>query len=103
MSGPKARELQIRTTINQRFIETNEKEKLKEFLRTKLVECGWRDEMKTYCREVLRAKENVVAEELISEITPKGKAQVPEKVKQEALAKIKTFLVNYAQGQQGDK
>ena len=30
-------------------------------------------------------------------------AQVPEKVKQEALAKIKTFLVNYAQGQQGDK
>ena len=48
--SPKARELQIRTTINQRFIETNEKEKLKEFLRTKLVECGWRDEMKTYCR-----------------------------------------------------
>ena len=27
------------------------------------------------CLEVLRAKENVVAEELISEITPKGKGK----------------------------
>lgn len=69
--------------------------------------------------EITRAKENVIAEELIAEITPKGRgnhilmflyllylnsylifllleAQVPEKVKQEMLAKIKVFLATYA-------
>jgi len=28
--------------------------RLKDALRTKLVQCGWRDEMKTYCRGELK-------------------------------------------------
>lgn len=131
----KAKESQVRASVNQRFIESGEKERLKDLLRTKLVECGWRDEMKNYCRgwkkiltiiclpknlitffvEVAKSRENVSAEELIADITPKGrgtikylivykitnksrttKAQVPDKVKQELLQKIKVFLTQYA-------
>jgi enhancer of yellow 2 transcription factor len=40
----------MQALINQRFIETGEKERLKDLLRTKLVECNWRDNMKTLCR-----------------------------------------------------
>ncbi len=31
-------------------MESGEKERLKELLRERLIECGWRDEMKTLCR-----------------------------------------------------
>lgn len=40
----------MRANLNQRLIESGEKERLKDLLRTKLVECGWRDELKV--REV---------------------------------------------------
>jgi hypothetical protein len=32
------------------LVESGEKEKLMELLRERLVECGWRDEMKAMCR-----------------------------------------------------
>jgi hypothetical protein len=32
------------------LIESGEKERLKELLRERLIECGWKDEMKSYCR-----------------------------------------------------
>lgn len=33
-----------------KLIESGEKEKLMELLRERLIECGWRDEMKALCR-----------------------------------------------------
>jgi len=76
------------------LIETGEKERLKDLLRTKLVECGWRDEMKQYCREVIKTKglEHVTVEDLVSEIIPKGRASVPASVKTELLTNIRKFL-----------
>ncbi len=66
--------------------------RLKDLLRTKLVECGWRDGMKNYCRgeklvlmknlqckflfaEIIKSKgtDNITLEELLGEITPKGR------------------------------
>lgn len=41
---------QVRMTINQKLTESGEKERLKELLRTRLVECGWRDELKAYSK-----------------------------------------------------
>ena len=52
-----------------------EKDKLKEMLRERLVQCGWRDELKEYCKEVIRKKglEKVTVEELVADITPQGR------------------------------
>lgn len=71
----KAREAQLRILINQKLTESGEREKLKDFLRTKLIECGWREEMKTHCKEVIKQKgaDNIKAEDIISEIIPKGR------------------------------
>ena len=47
---------QVRTTIHQKLVDTGEKERLKQLLRSKLEECGWRDELKAYCKEVIKNK-----------------------------------------------
>ena len=52
MSGSSNPEL--RASIHTKLIQSGEKEKLKEHLRQRLVECGWRDQLK------LRAKAEVL-------------------------------------------
>ena len=51
--------------------------RLKELLRTRLIECGWRDQLKVQCKEVVREKglENVTVDDLVTVITPKGRGQ----------------------------
>ena len=41
-----------KTTIEQRLVETGEKERLKEHLRNRLIESGWREEMKLEAKQV---------------------------------------------------
>ncbi|KAG2786442.1 hypothetical protein JG687_00008254 [Phytophthora cactorum] len=85
---------EVKARISERLVQSGEKERLKELLRLKLVECGWRDEMKLHCKEVIRNKgiDQVTVEDLIEEITPKGRASVPEDVKKNLLEKIKAFI-----------
>lgn len=86
--------MEVKTVINQRLIESGEKEKLKELLRSRLIECGWRDQVKLHTKEMVKQRglERVQLEELVKDITPKGRALVPDSVKKELLAKIKDFL-----------
>ena len=83
-----------KTTIEQRLIETGEKERLKEHLRNRLLESGWVDELKLHAREVVQKKglNNVTHDDLVKEITPRGRQLVPDVVKKELLVKIQTFL-----------
>jgi len=84
----------MRASINQKLVETGESERLKEILRTRLIECGWRDELKAYCKEIVKRKglEHVTVEDLVAETTPKGRSMVPDDVKRELLSRIRTFL-----------
>ncbi|OWF50131.1 transcription and mRNA export factor ENY2 [Mizuhopecten yessoensis] len=97
MADPQDRKLkdaQMRATINQKLVETGERERLKELLRTRLIECGWRDQLKAHCKEVVKEKglEHITVDDLVQEITPKGRALVPDDVKKELLQRIRTFL-----------
>jgi hypothetical protein len=51
--------------------------RLKEFLRERLIASGWRDELKESCKEVIRKKglDKITIEELVAEITPKGRGE----------------------------
>mmetsp|Transcript_6686 Transcript_6686/g.25793 ORF Transcript_6686/g.25793 Transcript_6686/m.25793 type:complete len:110 (+) Transcript_6686:172-501(+) len=84
----------VRQSIMDKLAETGEKDRLKEMLREKLVECGWRDELKEYCKEVIRSKglEKITVDELVEEITPRGRATVPDNIKTELLQRIRRFL-----------
>lgn len=92
----KNRDAQMRADINRKLVETGERERLKELLRTRLTECGWRDQLKAYCKDVVRQKglEHITVDDLVIEITPKGRALVPDQVKKELLQRIRTFLAN---------
>ncbi|NP_001279759.1 transcription and mRNA export factor ENY2 isoform X1 [Callorhinchus milii] len=93
-----SKDTQLRATINQRLVETGERDRLKDLLRTKLIECGWRDQLKALCKDVIRERglEHVTVDDLVSEITPKGRALVPDSVKKELLQKIRVFLAQHA-------
>ncbi|WJX81188.1 hypothetical protein P8452_64105 [Trifolium repens] len=92
------REPTFQELLNIKFIETGEKERLMELLRERLVDCGWKDEMKSICRAFVKKKgrNNVTVDELVHVITPKGRAAVPDSVKAELLQRIRTFLVSAA-------
>mmetsp|Transcript_34697 Transcript_34697/g.59625 ORF Transcript_34697/g.59625 Transcript_34697/m.59625 type:complete len:107 (+) Transcript_34697:55-375(+) len=84
----------VRATIMQKLIETGEKERLKEMLREKLIETGWRDDLREYCKEVIRSKglEKITVDELVAQITPRGRATVPDHIKADLLQRIRKFL-----------
>mmetsp|Transcript_11098 Transcript_11098/g.15276 ORF Transcript_11098/g.15276 Transcript_11098/m.15276 type:complete len:102 (-) Transcript_11098:217-522(-) len=88
------RDEQIRETIMAKLIETGEKDRLKEILREQLIQSGWKDELKEFCKDIIRKKglEKVTVEELVAEITPHGRATVPESIKADLLKRIRTFL-----------
>uniref|UniRef100_A0A8C5JVW0 Transcription and mRNA export factor ENY2 n=1 Tax=Jaculus jaculus TaxID=51337 RepID=A0A8C5JVW0_JACJA len=78
------KDAQMRAAINQK-----ERERLKEF---------WKDQLKAHCKEVIKEKglEHVTVDDLVAEITPKGRALVPDGVKKELLQRIRTFLAQHA-------
>ena len=90
----KSRDEQMRNSINQQLVETGEREKLKELLRVRLSECGWRDQLKQHCKDIIKQRglEHVTVDDLVQEITPQARQLVPDSVKKELLQRIRTFL-----------
>ncbi|XP_042894070.1 transcription and mRNA export factor ENY2-like [Penaeus japonicus] len=88
------RSTQMKNSINQKLVETGEKERLKDMLRQRLTECGWRDELKEHAKDIVRERglQQVTVDDLVKEITPQGRDLVPDTVKRELLAEIKNFL-----------
>jgi len=65
-------------------------------LRQKLIESGWKDELKNYCKELIQNKglDRITVEDLVEELKPRARATVSAKAKEELLARIKTFIEN---------
>merc|ERR1711935_885473 len=80
--------------LETKLRESGEEQRLEEYLRHKLIEAGWKDELKNHCKEMIRKKglEKVTVEELVEELTIKGRNTVPMKVKEDLLARIKTYF-----------
>ena len=96
--------------IEKKLEESGEKARLEEHLRQKLIECGWKDELKKYCLgkstlplhslkslndvDLIRSKglEKINLDDLVEEMLPRGRALVPTNVKEDLLARIKGYL-----------
>lgn len=78
-------------------------------MRQKLIEVGWKDELKRHCKginklrklvcinsriDLIRKKglEKVTVEELVDELTIKGRATVPNQIKEDLLSRIKNYF-----------
>jgi len=84
----------IKLLLARRLEESGEKARLMEHLRSRLIESGWRDELKLQAKEHVRKEgvENITVDDLVAKLTPVGRASVPDAVKRELLGKIKEFL-----------
>ncbi|EDW62443.1 enhancer of yellow 2 transcription factor [Drosophila novamexicana] len=86
----------VSNTVDQYTIMSGDRSKIKDLLCNRLTECGWRDEVRLLCRNILLEKSNssngVTVEQLIAEVTPKARTLVPDAVKKELLMKIRTIL-----------
>uniref|UniRef100_A0A7S2I6N7 Transcription and mRNA export factor ENY2 n=1 Tax=Helicotheca tamesis TaxID=374047 RepID=A0A7S2I6N7_9STRA len=83
-----------REELMRRLEETGEKERLKQALRAKLIECGWRDEMKDRAKESIRSRgglTKVTIDELVADLLPRGRASVPDNVKGDLLNDVREF------------
>lgn len=56
----------VRATIMQKLIETGERERLKDLLRERLIQCGWRDELKV---RILLCASTAVTSDIVSNVT----------------------------------
>ena len=94
MSGPDIDIAQRKAAIEQRLDETGEKDRLLDYLRQKLIESGWKDELKNYCKDLIRTKglDRITVQDLVEELKSRARATVPSKVKEDLLARIKTFI-----------
>jgi enhancer of yellow 2 transcription factor len=77
-----------KSIIEKKLEDSGEKQRLEAHLRQKLIECGWKDELKKFCLAIIRQKglEQVNLEDLVEELMPKGRALVPTTVKEDLLA-----------------
>lgn len=86
-----------KTPLAEVLIESGIKEQLKSYLRLKLEECGWNEEMRASCVELLNSgPEDASVDWLISEITPHAVSTIPLSVKIGVLTKIREFLCEYS-------
>lgn len=67
--------------------------RLKDLLQLRLTECGWSDEVRMLCRDVIKEDGgNVNVDKIVQQVTPRARVLVPDTVKKELLQKIKTIL-----------
>lgn len=80
--------------LEERLKESGEEVRLENYLRQKLIEAGWKDQLKNHCKALIRAKglEKITIEDLIEELSVKAKNLVPVQLKEEILSKIKIYF-----------
>lgn len=67
---------------------------LRDFLVSSLQESGWDDKVRLMCRDEINKNDGIItAEEIITKVTPKARKEIPDDVKAEMIAKIKSVLL----------
>lgn len=99
MEGGESKANNLRLMYQQRLTESGEKDRLMEFLRTRLGEYGYNDDLLQYCKNYIRSKgvEHVDVESLVAEVTPRAREMLPDQVKRELLNKIRQFVTTEMQ------
>ncbi|KAI9101045.1 enhancer of yellow 2 transcription factor-like protein B-like protein [Phlyctochytrium arcticum] len=89
----------VQSVLDQKLIRSGEKDRLKEYLRQRLAECGWRDQMRAYAKQMMATRpiEQIDVDDLVQELTPKGRGMVPESVKADLLLRIQKTLQDHDQ------
>lgn len=71
--------------------QTDQRAELMEFLKSQLIECGWRDQVANSCRSLIQkyGVEQVKLSQIVSEVRTEARRNVPESVRSEVLNRIR--------------
>ncbi|CAG9315154.1 unnamed protein product [Blepharisma stoltei] len=85
---------QRKAAIEQKLTQTGEKTRLKEYVRESLQKCGYVDDLKQHCWNIIRSRplEATTVKGLVDEIRPHAKLTLPDAVKDDLLNRIKQFI-----------
>ena len=101
-TGAAARQQQLRQEIAQqrsevmrRLHETGEIDTVRTQLRSQLMECGWREEMRALVKQAILERGGVgrvSLEELVEDLKPRSQSAVPENVKSDLMQNVTSFM-----------
>ena len=87
---------QQRQEVLRRLHETGEIDTIRTQLRSQLIECGWRDEMRSLAKQALLERggvgRGVSWEELVEELKPRSQSAVPQNVKADLMHNVTSFI-----------
>eukprot|EP00427_Karlodinium_veneficum_P020328 CAMPEP_0169131800 /NCGR_PEP_ID=MMETSP1015-20121227/38448_1 /TAXON_ID=342587 /ORGANISM="Karlodinium micrum, Strain CCMP2283" /LENGTH=108 /DNA_ID=CAMNT_0009196101 /DNA_START=95 /DNA_END=421 /DNA_ORIENTATION=+ len=86
-----------KSALNKKLVETGDRERLKQFIKTSLNECKWREELKAHSIEYIQQKgiEKVTLQDITSAIAPKAREKIPEELKTELFNRLRTLSEQY--------
>lgn len=84
----------LKNLAHRRLVETGERDKLIQTLKTRLTDCGWQDQLKEFCWKVVKDRgiDNVTIDDIVNEVSPRAKEKVPDPVRKELVELIRNFL-----------
>ncbi|VEL09910.1 unnamed protein product [Protopolystoma xenopodis] len=89
------RRAEIRAKINDLLVQSGERNRLKDYIESRLIENGWTEKVKSACKDYIRGKgvDNITVEEVVNAIAPSARQVVPIEIKQEVLEMLRKFLI----------
>ncbi|ODV63171.1 Sus1p ASCRUDRAFT_31548 [Ascoidea rubescens DSM 1968] len=83
---------ELKAQISARLVESGEYDTILTFLKERLYECGWYDEVKLLANSEISNEDNLNFNRINFVLEPKAMDLVPDGVKKESLVKIAEFL-----------
>ncbi|MFH4976442.1 hypothetical protein AB6A40_003151 [Gnathostoma spinigerum] len=83
-----------KASLERAFVESGERDRVKELLSQRLRESGWVEQIENMCRTTIQEKgiDNVTLEDVINEVKAPARRAVPDEVKRELMQTIRSFL-----------
>ncbi|KAJ2907508.1 hypothetical protein GGI21_003818 [Coemansia aciculifera] len=86
----------IREELLRRFIESGERERLQDILRSKLQASGWQDRVKDKCQKYVHERstniDDITVDNMAEEVMPYARLSVPEYIKSEIMEDVRAFI-----------
>lgn len=86
---------EMKAKLKELLENSGEMARLRKMIEDELDKCGWRDEARQACREVILAKgyDSVTVEQVVEEVGPKLREKVPEELKKAVVDRMRAFLL----------
>lgn len=76
------------------FKSTQLSSRLRSLLQSRLTECGWSDQIRLLCKDIIeKEKGALTVDTIVERVTPEARAKVPDVLKKELLHEIRNILM----------